>query len=257
METNFIGVKIGDVNGSVTANNLTSGSVENRSAFGGITLITDEQNYDDQDMISVPLRVSNFSDITGLQMTIAYDDAHLIYAGYSAEGITVNKQNFNESTLVDGAVSFSWDDINAVDLKDGQTMINLLFKTRAAGLLSESLSVNSSVTAAEVYNQDLQVGEIQWEVLDAVDNAFELLQNKPNPFTDQTEISFVLPRDMSTTLIIYNGVGKLIHSERGDYKAGFNTIAIEKSTLNVNSGILYYKLKAENFTEVKQMLLIE
>ena len=79
-------------------------------------------------------------------------------------------------------------------------MINLLFKTRAAGLLSESLSVNSSVTAAEVYNQDLQVGEIQWEVLDAVDNAFELLQNKPNPFTDQTEISFVQPRDMSTTV---------------------------------------------------------
>ncbi len=85
---------------------------------------------------------------------------------------------------------------------------------------------------------------------------FRLFPNTPNPFREETIISFLLPASEQGTLSIYDGQGKLIWSRHQVFKSGLNEIFISKSELK-NNGILYYKLQTLNFAAVGKMVLLK
>ena len=90
-------------------------------------------------------------------------------------------------------------------------------------------------------------------------NKFQLAHNYPNPFNPTTTINYSIP-DISSLqnvqLKVYNILGKevatLVNKEQspGNYKVSFNAN-------NLTSGIYYYKLSTNNFTDVKQMILLK
>ena len=83
-----------------------------------------------------------------------------------------------------------------------------------------------------------------------------LLQNRPNPFVNSTEISFSLPIQDQYTLNIFDLNGKLVYETSGSANKGENTVVVEKSSLNV-SGILYYTLSTEKYTATRKMVVIK
>jgi hypothetical protein len=48
----------------------------------------------------------------------------------------------------------------------------------------------------------------------------------------------------------------VIMVKKGDYKAGYNEININKSDLNA-SGVMYYRLETPEHTATKKMIIIE
>jgi len=85
---------------------------------------------------------------------------------------------------------------------------------------------------------------------------FFLSQNYPNPFNPSTVIRYSLFENRFTKLKVYDALGNEVKTlvnkkqSRGNYEVVFDAS-------NYPSGIYYYKLDAENFTDVKKMILIK
>ncbi len=91
---------------------------------------------------------------------------------------------------------------------------------------------------------------------DVAAESLQLFQNQPNPFSDQTSISFYLPEGGKATLSIYDVSGKLLKEIRGEYSQGMNVEEINRSDLQ-GTGMLYYKLSTATETATQRMILLD
>ncbi len=92
--------------------------------------------------------------------------------------------------------------------------------------------------------------------LNEIATGYELSQNYPNPFNPETAIDFSIPFSSNVNLDIYNIAGQNVASlvnqrlTPGTYKVRWNAS-------DVTSGVYFYTLRTENFTETKKMFLIK
>jgi len=87
------------------------------------------------------------------------------------------------------------------------------------------------------------------------DNIY-LAQNYPNPFNPVTNIKFSLPASNFVSLKIYNALGKEVSSLINEkLSAGAYEVKFDGS--NLSSGVYYYKLVSDDFSLVRNMLLIK
>jgi len=105
---------------------------------------------------------------------------------------------------------------------------------------------------------------------DNIPAEYSLSQNYPNPFNPTTTIRFIIPtsplnpspyqgegnRERFITLIVYdilgNEIATLVNEEKpaGNYEVEFDATALP-------SGIYFYRLQANDFTQVKKMILLK
>ncbi len=91
-------------------------------------------------------------------------------------------------------------------------------------------------------------------------NSFELFQNYPNPFNPATTISYQLPVSTEVELTIYNLLGQqtrtLVSSKQpaGAYQLEWD--GRDNAGSEVASGIYVYRLKTDDFTRSRKMLLL-
>jgi hypothetical protein len=85
---------------------------------------------------------------------------------------------------------------------------------------------------------------------------FKLEQNFPNPFNPTTKIEYSLPKQSIVSIKIYNMLGQEVRTLMNTEKtAGY--YEIEFNAAYLPSGVYFYRLKAGNFIETKQMLLLK
>lgn len=81
-------------------------------------------------------------------------------------------------------------------------------------------------------------------------------QNYPNPFNPSTQFEFALPKKSNIKLKIFDALGNeianLINESKpaGNYQGSFNAVGLP-------SGIYFYRLETEGFSETRKMLLIK
>ncbi len=84
---------------------------------------------------------------------------------------------------------------------------------------------------------------------------YYLLQNYPNPFNPSTTIKYSIPESGNVKLIVYNFLGEKVatlvngYKEAGTYRVNFNASKL-------SSGVYYYKIQSNRFSEVKKMILL-
>jgi len=90
---------------------------------------------------------------------------------------------------------------------------------------------------------------------------FSLSQNHPNPFNPSTIMEYTLPARSFVVLEVYNLLGqKVIILVNEEKEAGVHQITwdgMDKEGNPVSSGVYFYRLKADNFSEVKKMMLMK
>lgn len=85
---------------------------------------------------------------------------------------------------------------------------------------------------------------------------FSLEQNYPNPFNPETNIKFNLPKASKVMLTVYDVNGKAVETlvnenlGAGSYEADFNAS-------HLTSGVYFYMLTTNDFTETRKMILIK
>jgi hypothetical protein len=89
---------------------------------------------------------------------------------------------------------------------------------------------------------------------------FALRQNYPNPFNPSTSIVFSLPKAAAVELSIFNQRGQLVRQLcAGVMQAGehfYEWDGTNSSGTAVTSGLFFYRLKADEFTDIKKMMLV-
>jgi len=89
-----------------------------------------------------------------------------------------------------------------------------------------------------------------------IPDKFMLHQNFPNPFNPGTKIKFSLPKSSFVNLAVYDVLGREIVSlVKEELKAGYYNI--EWNAGNYPSGVYFYTLRTDNFSETKKMILIK
>ncbi|MBE2216878.1 MAG: T9SS type A sorting domain-containing protein [Ignavibacteria bacterium] len=85
---------------------------------------------------------------------------------------------------------------------------------------------------------------------------FELYQNYPNPFNPTTNIKLQIPESGLVKLVVFDVTGRevaeLVNETlgAGEYKVDFNASGL-------TSGVYFYRLEAEGFSEIKKMILVK
>lgn len=86
--------------------------------------------------------------------------------------------------------------------------------------------------------------------------SFLLQQNYPNPFNPSTTIRFVLPRSATVQLGVFNLSGQLVATlADGYFSAG--EYAIDFDARNLSSGLYFYRLQTDDFSQTRKMLFVK
>lgn len=90
---------------------------------------------------------------------------------------------------------------------------------------------------------------------------YNLKQNYPNPFNPTTTISFSLPEATQVSLEIFNVLGQKIKTILdAAYPAGYHQVnwdGVDDTGSKVASGIYLYRLKTEQFSHARRMVLMK
>lgn len=94
--------------------------------------------------------------------------------------------------------------------------------------------------------------------LKLAEKAPELFQNYPNPFRQGTYVEFKLPKSgkYRFSILDINGIAKRVFEEN-DQSSSIQTIywdGLDDSGKQVSSGVYFYRLEAEGFSEIKRMI---
>jgi len=243
---NFVGVKIGDVNGTATSN-ANSLLTEQRSQ---VNLTTENVKLAAHQSHIVAL-AANVDNIYGMQFTLTLNDALLtdIYVGGN------RLSDAHIAKITENKYNVSWNDMNPIG---GDQLITLHVTPSKNTDLSTVLQLNSSLIAAEVYSGDyLQTGKLSLRFADIDDNGtFEVFQNEPNPFQDKTTISFNLPEAGNATLKVFDVTGQVIYNKTTSFSKGVNTFTLSKSDIP-STGVLIYQVESGANTKSKKMIGLE
>ncbi|MDQ3019125.1 MAG: T9SS type A sorting domain-containing protein [Bacteroidota bacterium] len=85
---------------------------------------------------------------------------------------------------------------------------------------------------------------------------YSLEQNSPNPFNPTTTINYQLPVAGFTSINVFDIAGRLVSTLVNEFKVqGSYNVTFDGS--NLSSGVYYYKIETEGFTNIKKMILIK
>jgi len=246
MDENFIGIKIGDVNGDAFTNNQSNIEIRNQNDF---VIFTDDIYLNPNELFTIYFQAHNQNQIKGLQGTIELLDLDLIDVESGALIITKEDFYYRNNML-----SISAHNLSQYDTED---LFSIRVQARKQLKLSEALYLNSTKTNAEIYlhhNLDLFTPILSFN--DQVGPIFEVGQNKPNPFSYETTIDITIPESGQTQLSIYNVTGQIIFKSSKIMKKGKNTVFINAELLP-NEGLYTYIVEFKGQRIINQMLLID
>ncbi len=256
----FIGIKTGDIAGlTADPTNLTGGAEDLSDT--DLRFLIENKAVKENESIKLDIRAENFDKLIGYQWILEYNPEILTYQGFeNGSLINLGEGNFGEVLVEEGKLIMTWYHAFPTDIDTKEVLFSLNFKANQnAKDLSSLLSLGELTQLAPVaYNEEYVSRDIELQFVDAdeINGSFALYQNIPNPFKNETVISFNLPEKTFATLSITDITGRVLKKVEGDFDKGYNEINISRSDLP-QSGILFYELTTPENTAVKQMIVIE
>ncbi len=250
----FYGIKRGDLgsNASPLQNSITTDTLffllENAPANTGDTL-------------HATFHTQNFEQLVGFQFELQFDTAALSFAGLELGTVpSLTEEHFGLSMVDTGLIRVVWLDIlgNAQEMADLEQAFTLTFVARNNILDRRNhIGINDRNLAAAAFDASLleTAVSLKFDQVSSLNGhptiTFSLLQNRPNPFTDQTIIPFELPNSARATLRIYNQLGQEVWRKTAQYPAGQSQEELRLTA----AGLYYYSLETPWGSATKRMVL--
>ena len=135
----------------------------------------------------------------------------------------------------------------AYDAANNETRI--LISSQTESFSGEFLAVENVISTEFATYYGAQV------ITSNVPATFALNQNYPNPFNPTTNVTFYVPVSSDYSLTIYNVAGQKVTEMSGTAQVGENTVLWNAD--GQASGVYFYQLKTDNFTDTKKMVLMK
>ena len=257
----FIGVKVGDVNGN--ANPAQLDHIDDRSDGIPLVLKIPDKKLEAGKEYSIPVAASEYDALLGYQFTLEFDNQALAYLGIEKGNIIdLDENNFGFSHLDQGFITTNWINRRNEKLEDGTNLFQLKFRALKTSELENLIKINSKKIASEAYDSDLKIVDVTLEYIDNATNEYsnsqtaKLYQNYPNPFDDNTAIGFDLPESGNCIFTIFNLNGQQISLRIVKAAKGFNKITMNKREIGKN-GLYYYRLTIPSGESLIRKLIVK
>jgi hypothetical protein len=256
MNNDFVGMKIGDLNGNANTNNFSSAN--GRESNSNVNLQIQNTTFEKGDLVKVPITFNGNIDLAACQFTFAFDNKVLDFQGFEKGNMEgVDADMFNFKNLSDGQIAAAWFNPNEVNQFLNPTLCYFTFRAKTNGNLAKAINLNSTLTTSEYYNSEGKAFNLAFDFNQKdSEDSFELFQNQPNPYTQQTTIAFKLPEESNVKLSIFDASGKNIKVIEQLYSKGYQQITISKDDLNNHTGVLFYRLDAGKHSSVRKMIVL-
>ncbi|MEA1980348.1 MAG: T9SS type A sorting domain-containing protein [candidate division Zixibacteria bacterium] len=252
-------------------------------SFGAAKVIDKGDNQ-----IIVPLEITNKANLTALDIPLSFSEGVTLeevnFENTRVDYFDLKIANINneENTVIIGLLP-QMSPVHKPDLEAGSGAIaNLVFKVTdpdIAEITIEAITtVNPNHELTFVYhefdadgipssnaitNSSSDIGEVvEFESVTIqvaskeIPDDYALMQNYPNPFNPATDIAFALPEAAHVKLSIYNVLGQEVTILQDDMmEAGQHVINWDAR--DRASGIYFYRISADNFSETKKMMLLK
>jgi len=263
MKIDFVAIKMGDVNGNARPNSLVQ--AEDRTIVNTFEIKTEDKVVKAGETYTVEFTTAQLSEIQGYQFTLNYEALQVTKLKSGVVGV----ENFGAHKMDKGMITTSWNQslVGSEQLAVGSTqpatsnqqpvtLFSIEFTAEKDGELSELLSLSNRPTVIEAYDDNGELMDVALTFTTALSNdKFELFQNEPNPFQDETTIGFYLPDNSEVQLILRDETGRVLHTIKEERKSGYNTIQLDKTQLT--NGFIYYQLSTKFGTKAKKMLRLK
>jgi len=99
-------------------------------------------------------------------------------------------------------------------------------------------------------------------IITEIPSMYSLSQNYPNPFNPTTLIKFAITKLSDVKIVVYDAKGREVQTlvneslKPGTYETSFDGSLLGGSS-TLNSGVYFYKMMTEGFTETKKMMMIK
>ncbi len=169
------------------------------------------------------------------------------------------KMDDGEFVLCNGLVTsgYQWRKLASYKLNKGEHTFTIAYSEDGARLDKICISSYPYVpTAMGDTAENICVPEISTIGVKLIEenDDYNLEQNYPNPFNGNTSIAFEIPRNTYVSLKVFSIQGIEIEELAGkEYTAGRNSI--EFTPGNLTSGIYFYRIKTDEFTMSRKMIL--
>ncbi|MGV8018236.1 MAG: YCF48-related protein [Ignavibacteria bacterium] len=90
-----------------------------------------------------------------------------------------------------------------------------------------------------------------------VPSSFTLYQNYPNPFNPETRIRYSLPNSSFVNLVVYDALGRVVQTLVNNENQAAGTYEAVFDASRIPSGVYYYRLTAEGFSETRKMVVLK
>ncbi len=232
---NFVAVKIGDLNDS--AKGLKAGESNGRNENETTYFDLDEKTFSaGEEIIFSPKN----PDVEGYQTTILYDEKKL-------QLIDIQENSDNFSVKEAGKILASEVFFN----KEKRNPSTLIFKALQAGKLSENIRFSDAEIPSETY-QNETTKNLTLRFNKEENTSLTLFQNQPNPFLNETKITFFSPKKTNATFAIFDLNNRLIHTESITSEKGENQILFQNNQLS--QGVYRYQIEAEGVVRSLKMV---
>jgi len=224
----FFGMKIGD---------LAAGWANPATApMAPLVWVLEDQTLVAGTEIELNFSALNFKDLASYQMALDFDPMQLQFVGFQPLGVLPMTlfENFGSSSAALGELRNLWADATGTTLADGTPVFRAKFKVRKSGQkLSEVLNLDDSEMPCLAYSETFMETEMKLVFTESVNTdtprdlgnlQLQLMQNRPNPFSDATTIGFILPEACEAHIRILDISGRELSSYDRKYTSGYHEL---------------------------------
>ncbi len=254
VEQDFVGIKVGDVNGSF------QGLAGNNEDPDGEAALIGERSvhnlYVDNELLNpssgfvhIPVYSDQFESLQALEMTIDASSANIVKV--LPGRIDIEDKDYR---ITNDELKISWVNTLPFSIAEADVLFTIVVQSDRA--IDAQALIGMANDVNEFYTENADIANLRFVEYDEALKAV-LYQNVPNPWTDATVIEFEMVADAEYTFNFYTIDGRLLLSKNGFAPKGKNMIEVSKAELTVNSGVIVYEFTSGVRKLTKRMMLME
>ena len=237
--------------------------------------------------VTVPLEITNQDGVMAIDIPLKFSEGvtlkEVTFEGTRVEDFDLTVANINneDNVVIIGLISQITSTARPALEAGTGTVANLVFEVDDPMISEITLSAvqlkkpdhslmwvynrrptpesNTFVTERPVFDQ-VSVA-LSGVVSDGLPKDYALDQNYPNPFNPSTKLAFALPNRAHVELTVFNVLGQKVSTVvNGEYPAGNHTVTWDgtnSSGGSVSSGVYFYRIEAEGFSQTRKMMLLK
>lgn len=253
INANFMAIEMGNVSAATLAGELMEPGAQR--SYQALTIPVQRVNAGEIHEVSF----YQPSDLVGFQTTLEMSaELELIelIQGTAGEG------DFNLQYAAEGLLGIA----HVSDPRGSEPLFTLRLRAQVDGQLSDFLRLSDRLVTTESYaleNERPTTAGLQLDFKvavpevnsDATLSNFEVYQNRPNPFREETRVDFYLPEATEAVLTVQDLRGRTLFSRKIEGLPGNNTALITRAELRGASGLLTYTIDTALGRMTRKMLV--